>query len=127
MFFRKSIDIKTKKLGVGHPETLDVIDRLGACYELKKWFSKAEEKYLMAYKGRMKIFGDGHESTCQSATHIGSLYRKLSRWKECSEMYKVAYSGYCKLYGSDHFASKQALKLLEDVKEEQSSTVCTIS
>ena len=78
----------TKKSSLSHPDTLDVLYKLGNLHQDLGNYKLAEEMFKKALNARVIKLGDSHPSTLESLNNLANLYRKIGHFSEAEAMYK---------------------------------------
>ena len=88
---QKSLEIKEKELGKGHPEVAVSLNSLAMIYHATGKYGDAELLYKRALDIREKTADNKHpEDVAESLNNLAALYRAKARYSEAEPLYKRA-------------------------------------
>ena len=81
-----AIESQSKKLGPGHPHTLESMHELAVLYKEQELYDKAEPLLRDAIEGRREKLGNTHTHTQESIKTLIDLYEAWGNPNEADEL-----------------------------------------
>jgi len=97
--YRRVLECREKALGVDHPDTLDIVNKLAGLINDE---NEREALYRRALAGREKTIGPDHPDTLESVEKLGDFLQSQDDLKGAEALYRRALAGREKTIGPDH-------------------------
>lgn len=117
--FKRSLEIREKKLGPEHLEVANVLNNLAALYEDRGRYSEAEPLYMRSLEINEKQLGPDNPGVAVSLNNLAALYCDQGRYGEAEKFYKRALQIKEKKLGPDHIGVATSLNNLASLYESQ--------
>ncbi|KAJ7257645.1 hypothetical protein C8J57DRAFT_1721026 [Mycena rebaudengoi] len=95
------IEKQKQVLGEEHPDTLNLLRRLGATYHKSFQFDKSEGLFIAVMEKQKKIFGLDHPDTLLTMGHLAATYIELGRFEEAEELTVIVLEKENIIHGED--------------------------
>jgi serine/threonine protein kinase/Tfp pilus assembly protein PilF len=99
---QRSLDLRQKRLGVGHLDTLISNHCLAFLYQQQGRYDAAEEIYKQVLEISRRDLPSDHPETLSVMNNLGLLYRSQGRYDEAEQIYKQALDGHRRVHAADH-------------------------
>jgi serine/threonine-protein kinase len=99
---RAALDVRTRRLGPDHEDTLDALATLASSLQTLGRFEPAEEAFRAVLTGYQKKFGDEHRATVTAFNNLAALLRSRGRYTEALPLFEKSVSGAARVYGPEH-------------------------
>jgi serine/threonine protein kinase/tetratricopeptide (TPR) repeat protein len=114
-------------LGDEHPQTLNVVQKLGNLLELMGRFDEALRYCREALEKSRRVLGDDHSSTLVAVGSMGNLLYSMGRLEEAESYYREALEGTRRVLGDDSEQTVAAVNnmagLLDDLGRQEEALV----
>jgi len=107
-YYQKSLAIRIKQLGPGHPSVAISYNNIGEVHRAKGEYDKALENYRKALAIRLKQLGPGHRSVATSYNNMALVYYARKDLAKAKEYFGKAYAILLKKLGPNHPNTKDA-------------------
>ncbi len=101
-FYARALEIRERKLGEEHPDTLRSLNNLGVVLRVLKRYDEAEPIYIKTLELRKLILGAEHPETLSSLNNLGVLYRNTGRPEKAELLYQAALEIRERVLGKEH-------------------------
>jgi tetratricopeptide (TPR) repeat protein len=100
--FQQVRDMRVKKLGADHPDTLGTLSNLAATYRAAGKLAEAIELFHQVRDAKVKKLGPDHPSTLITLGNLAGAYRLAGKLSEAIELCQLVRDAQIKKLGADH-------------------------
>ncbi|HJZ32155.1 MAG TPA: tetratricopeptide repeat protein, partial [Hyphomicrobiaceae bacterium] len=100
--YRRSLAIREKVLGPGHPDVAQSLNNLALLCRNQGRYPEAEQLYRRSLAIRETALGPDHPSVANSLNNLAELYQGQGRYAEAEPLYKRTVAIVEKALGPDH-------------------------
>ncbi|EHA45981.1 hypothetical protein MGG_02976 [Pyricularia oryzae 70-15] len=101
-FLREVMEVRTRRLGPEHPDTLKCMAKLALTYHAQSRFQESKALGLRAFNTQSRILGEEDPETLSTMSHLAMTCSDLSQWKESEELELQALKLRKSVLGSEH-------------------------
>ncbi len=98
----RAVDVRRRRLGEEHPDTLSSIQALGSLRLAEDKLPEAEELFREALEGRRRALGDDHADTLSSLNALGVLKHERRELAEAEPLLRSALEAQRRVLGDGH-------------------------
>lgn len=106
---------RRKTLGAEHPQTLEIMTRLGSSILSQGFMTKSRKLQEAAYQGLERAYGQNDRRTLMCKNSLGGVHWFLFNWDESARHHREALDGLRLLLESDTSVEEDVLACTEDL------------
>jgi len=110
-------EIRKKKYGPNHPDTILSAANLGNSYTNLGKFDDAVRTNIAVFNGRAKLVGEYHRDTFGSLSAVVSSYEKLANFREALRWASRGHTSAIRTYGDNHKTTQNFLLTINRYKD----------
>jgi len=99
---RTALQLRREHQGNDHPDTLILINNMGALLQDQGKLDEAMPYYKEALEGSRRVLGNDHPKTLAYINNMGALLEDQGKQDEAMPYYKEALEGFRRQLGNDH-------------------------
>ena len=101
-FLVEAKEIRSKLLGLEHPDTLTTMDNLASTYRNQGRWAEAESLFVQVMETSSRVLGSEHPDTLTSMGNLASTYRNQGRWAEAESLFVQVMETRSRVLGLEH-------------------------
>ncbi len=100
--YEKSLRIRERVLGEGHPSTATSCNNLAGVYASQGEYRRAEELYEKSLRISERVLGEEHPSTAASYNNLAGVYERQGEYRKAEELYEKSLRISERVLGEEH-------------------------
>ncbi|KAA6407334.1 MAG: hypothetical protein FRX48_08882 [Lasallia pustulata] len=86
VFYKSAVEMRTRLLGTGHPDTLTSMGHLALTYSGQGLWKEAEKLEVQVLEIRKRVLGAKHPDTLTSMSNLASTCSRQGLWKQAEKL-----------------------------------------
>lgn len=116
---RKTLDLRTRSLGLDHPDTLDSSACLAEALSHQGKFTEAEMLHKETLRRRKNVLGAGHPDVMVSMQYLGQIFAGQGNYIQAEKMHRDALDWRVKILGAENRNTLTSMSYLGEVLNQQ--------
>ena len=106
---QRSVELRTRALGLENPATLRSMANLASAYDVQGRYADAEKLNRETLEVRRRVLGPEHPDTLASMNNLAIVYREEQRNAEAEKLYREALEVRRRVLGPEHLDTVQSM------------------